>query len=96
MVAEEKPGGALLRHRARAADVQVAQEAAVLTDLGVVVIYQPRYFSAFLTTVRVSLVQSLPKEREVRLVRQRREKKPRWRTCWVIYQRSLPLGGRFQ
>ena len=94
VVAEEKPGGALLRHRARAADVQVPQEAAVLTDLGV--IYQPRYFSAFLTTVRVSLVQSLPKEREVRLVRQRREKKPRWRTCWVIYQRSLPLGGRCQ
>ena len=84
MVAEEKPGGALLRHRARAADVQVPQEAAVLTHLGVVVIKQPRYF--FLTTVRVSLVQSLPKEREVRLVRQRREKKPRWRTCWVIYQ----------
>ena len=84
VVAEEKPGGALLRHRARAADVQVPQEAAVLTHLGVVGIYQPRYF--FLTTVRVSLVQSLPKEREVRLVRQRREKKPRWRTCWVIYQ----------
>ena len=38
VVAEEKPGGALLRHRARAADVQVPQEAAVLTDLRVVVI----------------------------------------------------------
>ena len=36
VVAEEKPGGALLRHRARAADVQVPQEAAVLTDLRVV------------------------------------------------------------
>ena len=36
VVAEEKPGGALLRHRARAADVQVPQEAAVLTHLGVV------------------------------------------------------------
>ena len=47
MVAEEKPGGALLRHRARAADVQVPQEAAVLTNLGVVGIYQPRYFSVF-------------------------------------------------
>ena len=38
VLAEEKPGGALLRHRARAADVQVPQEAAVLTDLRVVVI----------------------------------------------------------
>ena len=36
VVAEEKPGGALLRHRARAADVQVPQEAAVLTHLVVI------------------------------------------------------------
>ena len=36
-----------------------------------------------LTTARVSLVQSLPSEREVREVRQRREAMPRWRT-WIL------------
>ena len=36
-----------------------------------------------LTTARVSLVQSLPSEREVRAVRQRREAMPRWRT-WIL------------